>query len=243
MIIVKKWYGRSGNNIKSLSNIIDIALVYKHNVIFNVKHSLFNLKIITDYFSKYNNNEIITDNYNFYYKSKLPYSKEIFQQNNKEKIKLLKKSFLIKDINKLDENDLVIHIRSGDIFLKKPHPSYVPPPVSYYIRQIDKQNYKKIIIICEDKINPVVNKLLELYKNAMYNKNSIEKDIKLILGATNIIYSVGTFVPSLLLMSDNIKYLYGKDFNNEELEDYYKINKPWKNTKEQRDYILIYKYD
>ena len=78
MIIVKKWYGRSGNNIKSLSNIIDIALVYKHNVIFNVKHSLFNLKIITDYFSKYNNNEIITDNYNFYYKSKLPYSKEIY---------------------------------------------------------------------------------------------------------------------------------------------------------------------
>ena len=77
----------------------------------------------------------------------------------------------------------------------------------------------------------------------MYNKNSIEKDIKLILGATNIIYSVGTFVPSLLLMSDNIKYLYWKDFNNEELEDYYKINKPWKNTKEQRDYILIYKYD
>ena len=243
MIIVTGWYGRLGNNINQLCNIIDIALFYKHNIIFKVEHKLFNLKIITDYFSKNYNNKILTHKYNFFYKPQLYYPKDIVKQNNKDKIKLLKDSFLIKDIKKLDENDLVIHIRSGDIFSSNPHQNYVPPPLSYYIKQIDKFKYKNIIIICEDKKNPVVNKLLELYKNAIYNKNSLEQDIKLILGATNIISSVGTFVSYLLLMSNNIKYHYGEIFNNKELKDYYKIMKPWKNTNKQRDYILTYKYN
>ena len=63
------------------------------------------------------------------------------------------------------------------------------------------------------------------------------------MGATNIIYSVGTFIPALMLLSNNNKYIYGKDCNNEELKEYYKIMKPWKNTIEQRNYILTYDYN
>ena len=90
--------------------------------------------------------------------------------------------------------------------------------MSYYCKFLDKNNYTKIIIVCEDRINPVVNKLLKLYKNAVYNKNSLTEDIKIILGATNIISSVGTLVSSLIMLSNNIKNCYGKSFNNEELE-------------------------
>ncbi len=97
--------------------------------------------------------------------------------------------------------------------------------------------------MCEDQINPVVNKLLELYKHAVYKKNSLTEDIEIILGASNIIYSVGTFVSALKLLSDNINYIYGNDFNNKEFDDYYKIMKPWKNTEKQREYILTYKYN
>lgn len=240
MIILNKWFGRLGNNIIQLSNIINIAITYKHNIIFNVKHKLFDLSVIKTYFDKYDNNEIIVDEYGFYYTTKLVYSNDIFTQNIEERNKLLKKAFLINNVEKLNENDLVIHIRSGDIFISNPHPNYVPPPLSYYIKEINKRKYEKIIIICEDKINPVINKLLELYNNSIYEKNSLEKDISILLGATNIIFSVGTFVPSLILMSDNIKYLYGEVFHNEELEDYYKITKPWKNTQKQVDYILNY---
>ena len=95
MIILKSWSGRLGNNIIQLSNIIDIALTYKHNIIFNVKHSLFNVKIITNYFSKYNNSEIVTDKFNFFYKNKLPYSNEIFELNKEERNKILKEAFFI----------------------------------------------------------------------------------------------------------------------------------------------------
>jgi hypothetical protein len=243
MIILRAFSGRLGNNIIQLSNVIDIAIAFKHNIKINAKCRFFDLSVIEKYFNKYNNSEIITDDYNFFYSSKLPFSNDIFKQNFEERHKILQESFLINNVNKLPETDVVIHIRSGDIFSSKPHPNYVPPPLSYYTKEIDKCKYEKIHIVCEDTKNPVINKLLELYKNAVYEKNTLENDIKIILGATNIIFSVGTFIPSLMLLSNNIKYLYGKNFNNEELEEYYKIMKPWKNTIEQMNYILTYDYN
>jgi hypothetical protein len=86
MIIVQSWFGRLGNNIIQLSNIIDIALVYKHNIIFNVNHRLFNLNIITDYFIKYNNDELITGEYNNkelqdYYKTMKPWKNTTEQRD------------------------------------------------------------------------------------------------------------------------------------------------------------------
>ena len=129
---------------------------------------------------------------------------------------------------------------------------YIPPPLSYYIKEIEKCKYKKIHIICEDTKNPVVNKLLELYKNSVYHKNTLENDIRIILGTTNIIFSIGTFIPSLMLLSNNIKYIHQPFFthlllfsNNiniiqEENKEYYKIMYPWNNTIKQRNYILTY---
>ena len=47
-----------------------------------------------------------------------------------------------------------------------------------------------------------------------------------------------------MLLSENIKYIYGTTFpKHEELPDYYKIMVPWKNTQKQRDYILTYNYN
>ena len=138
-----------GNCIIQLNNIIAIAIAYKHNILFKKKHSLFNLKLITDYFSKYDNKEIIDKSiapkWNFFSWAELPYPKEIFYIQNIEEInKIIKEAFLIKDIKKLDETDLVIHIRSGDIFgtwsgwrhgvFGSIHPNYAPPPLSYYTK-------------------------------------------------------------------------------------------------------------
>ena len=241
MIIINNWYGRLGNNIIQLCNIIDISIAYKHNIKFNVKKlNFFDLSVIENYFNKYNNSKILKDNkYNFFNRRILPFPDDIFKQNVEERNQLLKKAFVINNINKLPENDVVVHIRSGDIFSSRPHPGYIPPPLSYYIKEINKYNYDKIHIICEDTKNPVVNELLKIYKNAVYEKNTLEKDIRIILGATNIIFSVGTFIPSLMIFSNNIKFIHTqfKSLN------YDKIMRPWKNTIEQRKYILTYDYD
>jgi len=260
MIIFNDWFGRLGNNIIQLCNIIDIALYYKHDIQFNVEHKFFDLKVISDYFSKYNNNIKITDKYNFYYPEKINnVSQNIFRKNSKEKRDLLKKAFKIKNVNALDEDILVIHLRSGDIFRNTgAHEGYISPPLAYFVKKIYEIQCKKIIILCEDKNNPILNRLLQLYKNAVYSKNSLEEDIKIILGAKNIIMSVGTFIPSLLLMSDNIKCVHGKLMkcqsidckynhyqyisNDKELKEYYELMHPWRNTEKQINTILTYKY-
>lgn len=244
MIILDKLCGRLGNNIIQLSNIIDIAIAYKHNVKLNVKIKFFDVSIIEEYFKNYNNDQKIIDKVSyFFYKNRLPFPEEIFVKNIEERNKILQKALLIKDINKLPINDLVIHIRSGDIFSRHPHTGYVPPPLSYYIKELNNNKYEKIHIVCEDKKNPVVNKLLGLYKNAIHNKNTLEKDIRLILGASNIMCSVGSFIPSLLLLSNNINFIHTPFKDKKEKQDYYKIMHPWKNTIRQRDYILTYNYN
>lgn len=163
MIISYTWYNRLGNNIIQLKNIIDIALLYKHNIVFKTNLRFFNLQIIEDIFKQYNNNIIVTDKYNFHnytsrYKIKIP-DKNIKIRNN-----LLKRIFLIKEFEELDNDDVVLHVRSGDIFYLNPSQNYAPPPLSYYTELLDNHKYKKIIIVCEDRKNPVVNKLLTIYK-------------------------------------------------------------------------------
>ena len=54
----------------------------------------------------------------FFYTSRLPFQNDIFKQNIEERNKILQKAFLINNIKKLPENDLVIHIRSGDILIQ-----------------------------------------------------------------------------------------------------------------------------
>ena len=145
MIILNRLFGRLGNNIIQLKHIIHIAIAYKHNVKINVrKLNFFDLSVIERYFDKYKNSEIVTDSSDFYYTSRLPFSNDIFNQNIEERNKILQEAFLIHNIHKLPENDLVIHIRSGDVFSSRPHPNYVPPPLSYYTKQINKCNYGKI---------------------------------------------------------------------------------------------------
>tara|TARA_B100000795_G_C22767896_1_gene426547 strand:+ start:34 stop:291 length:258 start_codon:yes stop_codon:yes gene_type:complete len=85
MIILNTLYGRLGNNIIQLSNIIDIAISYKHNIKINVKKlNFFDLSVIEKYFNKYNNSEIITNKDNFFYRVRMSFPNNIFKQNIEE---------------------------------------------------------------------------------------------------------------------------------------------------------------
>tara|TARA_X000000950_G_scaffold280929_1_gene376535 strand:+ start:230 stop:625 length:396 start_codon:yes stop_codon:yes gene_type:complete len=85
---------------------------------------------------------------------------------NQEKAnKILKSAFSYKKthINELNINTVVIHIRSGDIFSKTPHPGFIPLPAVYYTNILNTKNFNKIIIDAEYRVNPVINNLLNLY--------------------------------------------------------------------------------
>lgn len=153
----------------------------------------------------------------------------------------------------LTDDDLVIHIRSGDVFSAKPHPMYVPSPLSYYNEIICSCVWNKIYIISENNNNPVINHLLKQHPNIIYKKNSLAQDISIILQAKNIVVDVGTFIPSLCLLSKNIQKLYYNKpfrlinyFDNNMLifidyKSYRYKQYPWVMSPQQLKYLIEYK--
>jgi hypothetical protein len=261
MIIINSWFGRLGNNIIQLKNALHIALELNHNVKIP-KHHIFNVnEIIIDKEPK--KQEIITDNNNFFYLNKINIDKinidkNIFTLNN-EKIKKIIQSILNSNIDlsrKEDYNDkLIIHIRSGDIFNTNPHCKYIPPPYNYYKNIIENTNYKNIEIISEDTKNPVINKLLKSYNNITYKKRSLIEDINIILNSKLVVSSIGSFIPSILFLSDNIEKIYNINYDYEifyklvnnkfncityNYTDYKNKINLWNNNKEQIDLLINY---
>uniref|UniRef100_A0A6C0HT03 Glycosyltransferase n=1 Tax=viral metagenome TaxID=1070528 RepID=A0A6C0HT03_9ZZZZ len=246
---------RLGNFIIQIKNALHIALFHNYNVILP-KHKFFNTTYLVINENITIENKTIEDKYSFFYKEKIKDHQLIFGKNADKVNKILREIFIFSGIESL-KNDLVIHIRSGDLFQKNPHPKYLTPPLSYYKDIIERNNYENIYLISEDTLNPCINKLLALYPNIKFKLQSLEEDIKLILGASNIVISYGTFIPQLLDFSDNIKCIYVPSYLNNYKKEYFKINRdcivktskldeyyklmiPWKNTQAQHKTMLSY---
>lgn len=288
-LIINNWIGRLGNNINQVKNCIQIALYYNYHILnipyhpyFNTTiirlHEFINDEIIQNYeYINIDNNQIvernkcfnksiykninIEDDNDFFYESEIKnIDINIFNLNIDLTSYVLKKIFKIKGNINLDDNDIIIHVRSGDIFNNKPHPSYIMPPLSYYTNILDNNNFNKIFLIAEDTKNPVIKKLVELYPNIIFKINNLYNDIELILSSKNIIESFGSFTKTLLLLSDNVKNIYKPSYQysflynsekyknniikiyNIELSDYRNKINNWKNTLEQREIMLTYKF-
>ena len=118
---------------------------------------------------------------------------------------------------KINKNDLYIHIRGGDIFSENAtNPgyasSYAQYPLCFYTKIIEGSKFNKIYIISEDKLNPIVDKLLEKYNNTIYNaNNTLEEDISYLAHAYNIVGSVSSFIISIIKLNDNLKYFWEYD--------------------------------
>ena len=107
-----------------------------------------------------------------------------------------------------DNTDLLIHIRSGDIFrFKTAHKKYGQPPLAFYILCINHKKPKSITLVFEDYSNPVI-RLLISYINSincklkLNNINNLKKDVSSILNAKTVVLGNGTFVPEFFLVQN-----------------------------------------
>ena len=201
-LVISNWYGRLGNNLYQLQNCILISLFYKYNIIIP-KHK-YCTSTILNLFPNCTTNHI---NGTFYYRSKLNmYQEDCFSKNILEMRKVLKNITNFEfSTEQLEIENVVIHIRSGDIFKTngKNHPGYIVPPMSYYTHILNKNKYKKIYIVAENSKNPCIDELLKLYDNAVFKKQNLTDDIKLICSAQNLICSFGSFVPNILQLTEH----------------------------------------
>jgi len=235
-LIIRKWHGRLGNNIEQLHNAILIALFYNYTIRFP-KHKFFNTTSIV--LNKEPVIKTISDEHEFFNRETVKnINSALFSENNARSLEILQGCFVIKaaTIKPLGSNDVVIHIRSGDIFNVNPHPLYVQPPLSFYTQLLNDKKFDAIYLIAEDTKNPCIDALLKVYPYIHYTKNTLEDDIRILLSGKHIIGSTGSFVRSLLKMTNNAVSLYTYDFPKE----YMDIMRPWKNTDIQRSCMLSF---
>jgi hypothetical protein len=112
-------------------------------------------------------------------------------------------------------NELYIYIRSGDIFLsheKRLISFYSQPPFCFYIKILEKFKFSKVFIISEDKINPVIPKLLNKYSYIKKKKNNIKLDISYLTNSYNIVAAKSTFFSTCIKLNDKFKFLWEYDF-------------------------------
>ena len=206
---IHRWSGRLGNNIIQVKNALYIALHYKLNLIIP-KHWFFK----KTYFNLFDiESEIVDIPRIFFYRKKLEDDgfKDCFREEYEDKIKKIlieNCSLTFENLPISGDNDLLIHIRSGDIFRSVFSDVYIPPPLSYYRKIIEENNYDNIYLISEDKANPCIEKLIKLYPKIKFKLKSLKEDINLVLYCKNIVMSIGTMIPSLVWFSKNCSTIY-----------------------------------
>ena len=163
----------------------------------------------------------------------------IFDSNERQVVDILKSAFTLTDIPVLDPGNLIVHVRGGDIFNRKPRHAtrYTPPPLSYYTNIIDSVYHDKISIISQDRRNPVVNAMLDKYPYSEHNLCSLEEDIRYILGGTTVINCIGTLIPTLLMFSENIQHYYSYSYHTKLFDDYLQLDFS-RYRKDTEDYII-----
>lgn len=263
MYSIYQWCGRFGNNIQQISN----ALYYcKKN---KLNFSCPDNDLINSFQIKFGNENCEPNLFFFSRPSITNQGGPHFECDEKE-LKLQRK-FLCKyiypnlkinfnNIKELDNDTVVAHIRSGDIFNRKNYycpviSRYIQNPLKYYLDIISK--FKKCIILTEDYNNPV---LLELSKlnNIEIKILPIQETIEIMLSAKNLISSgVSSFSIACGLLSKNLEnfftsnIIFEEALNNSDLSEIdvhiteldlnkYMKNDQWLNTEEQRQLMISY---
>jgi len=247
-VVITEWYGRCGNNIIQIIRATHYAYQYKHHSVILPKHPLFIKQIITLPHPK--NNTIVHNIFfdihkipNYPYPLTLHTMKELFQTYC---ISILPTQ--LQHIKPDTSSTISIHIRSGDTFSSNPHPAYLPPPISFYLKSIQSSQNKNIIIVYEDDRNPVVKKIQQLIPHAKFQSSSLIDDIYTLAQSQHLAFGPGTFGLMIYFISPHIKHLYTPDYNTYKhllpfhkdttlhiipIHNYIK-NGEWKNTPQQR---------
>ena len=152
-----------------------------------------------------------------------------------------------------NQNDLFIHIRSGDIFINSFNEHYSQPPLCFYKKIINNYKFGNIFILSNGHENPVVDSLLKIYPKIKFISGPIERDIARIINAYNLVLSQSTFIKNLILFNNNLKNLFFYELTSfinyiqknitiyrmkPSLKYIHVMKFKWKGTKEQLDLML-----
>ena len=105
----------------------------------------------------------------------------------------------------LTANDLVVHVRSGDIYFRERVGNWGQPPAAYYEKIIREGPWSRVFVVCEDNESPVLLPIAALCESLgiehFFQSATLAEDLALLASATNLVVGRGTFAPAVVLLN------------------------------------------
>lgn len=211
-----RWFGRLGNNIQQISN----AIYYCRDkgIHFDMAPHPFIDNIELHFGEERKPGNIDKWSYFYYFNGPECDFPDIdivkLNSNRRQICQHLIFPYLKLDINNIlakpfDEETLVIHLRSGDIY-SNPHPNYVQNPIIYYAKLVEMYGPKNIYVLSEDRNCPINIFFLRL--NIPIHVLDEKESYSILLKAKNLASSgTGSYVVSAALCSPHLKRFYCTD--------------------------------
>jgi hypothetical protein len=159
----------------------------------------------------------------------------------------------------LHADDLVIYLRSGNVFQGLTPTGYGQPPLIFYTSVIALAKWRRVFLVFENYANPVIQELINYCKIANLDLKICQLDlrrtIELMLQAKNLVLARGSFSPSIahlsselvtvfdfcqqsmfFLQSPRFRYIEGFDISME----YVRATSHWVNSPQQRELMTSY---
>ncbi len=158
-------------------------------------------------------------------------------------------------------DELVIHLRAGDIFdpAREAHPGYGQPPLAYYQVILTHQPWSHVHLVYENRANPVIDALEQQLKQQgipfSVQSGSLEDDLNFLLRARTLVGGRGTFLAGVAMLSLHLERIFFFENRRPELPsriqqflvrdkvgDYRAaiLSRNWQNTPAQRELMLSY---
>lgn len=211
------WVGNLGNHLLQLSHAIYLAERYGGLCTFAQEPFLENKQF--DFLKTKKVEKIIDENiFEVSPKRYSPFGEDYSLDLHLERPRILKNYILpiFKPYQKINlDYDMVINLRGGDVFSNDyTYPQYVQAPLSYFLKVLEKEKPNKVLIVAQDKLNPVIKELMKTdYCIDVHTDNDVNTDCNEVLNAkTLVVGGVSTFTLMLSQMSPNIEKIYYPDF-------------------------------
>ena len=213
--VIPYWYGRFGNNVLQIANALVLADVFDGSVHSPLSHdqihsfttsNFYGNCVIDKFFSSDTGIHLIEDT-ELNSRDRDIWSKKLknyIQYVLKEKLKFSIEGPII------SENTLVIHLRGEDIFTSN-QVTYTQCPLSHILKVSEK--YEKVIVVFQDRMNPIVSVLEKLPKFQMQS-SSIESDFSTLYRASHLLLGgCSSFSEIASIESTHKKLIYTSDAN------------------------------
>ena len=246
---ITRWGGRNGNNLVQLTKCLYYAVKRGYSIVSFPRHHLLTTTTMTvepEAGVETATKDVASD---FFYAQDLMGLREPCVGRLREIAQRYVVPILTFTVPSAESSGhtIAVHVRSGDVFGARPHPSYAQPPLDYY--RVAIGDCRDVIVVYEDTANPCVEPLRALYAS---QSSSLIEDLTTLCRAHTLVAGFGTFWLMVFFLSRRLKRVVIPDYAAfmcpttgdvavacVPLPGYIRGGE-WQNTPAQRDIMLAY---